>query len=231
MAGTEAPWPHCRKLVELPDDSMRLLADERASAQLIRYADRMHLRLVAMQPARGQRGDSPNAALPESAPIDVVVARNTVVTVHAGEIAAFDAFLGHIRGRHTARPPGCRELSERPGRLGAGGVPGVGGDDRAPDRRARRDRHPFQRGSHVPGGGRAAAATRRRPAPCAGAASLGLRTAGQAGLRGRRAGQAMARHRRPPGSHHRSRRKRARAPDRRVRRVHGDIGASAPTTS
>lgn len=87
-----------QETVELPDDSMRLLADERGSAQLIRYADRMHLRLVAMQPGERAAGDSPNAALPESAPIDVVVARNVVVTVHAGEIAAFDAFLGHIRG-------------------------------------------------------------------------------------------------------------------------------------
>ena len=88
-----------REAVELPDDSMRLLADERGSAQLIRYADRVHLRLVAMQPAEKAAGDRPNAALPESAPIDVVVARNIVVTVHAGEIAAFDAFRPHS-GRH-----------------------------------------------------------------------------------------------------------------------------------
>ena len=93
----EAAMGALQEAVELPDDSMRLLADERASAQLIRYPDRMHLRLVAMQP-RDSGGNGRDAALPESAPIDVVVARNTVVTVHAGEIAAFDAFLGHIRG-------------------------------------------------------------------------------------------------------------------------------------
>jgi magnesium transporter len=93
----EAAMDALREAVELPDESMRLLAEERGSAQLIRYPDRVHLRLVAMQP-REPNGNGSDAAVAEPAPIDAIVARNTVVTVHAGEIAAFDAFLGHIRG-------------------------------------------------------------------------------------------------------------------------------------
>lgn len=96
-ARDEARMDALREAVGLPDETMRLLADDRASAELIRYPDWVHLRLVAMQPQdRAEKG--PSTAQPQSAPIDVVVARNTVVTVHAGEIAAFDAFLGHIRG-------------------------------------------------------------------------------------------------------------------------------------
>lgn len=93
----EAAMDALRHAVDMPDESMRLLADEGGSAQLIRYPDRVHVRLVAMQPPdRAENG--PDAALPQAAPIDVVVARNMVVTVHAGEIAAFELFLGHIRG-------------------------------------------------------------------------------------------------------------------------------------
>ena len=89
-----------RESIDLPNDSLRLLADEHAVAQLIRYPDRVHLRLIAMQP-RDQSGERPArdvASLPQPAPIDIVVARNTVVTVHAGEIAAFGDFEDHIRG-------------------------------------------------------------------------------------------------------------------------------------
>jgi magnesium transporter len=93
----EAAMDSLREAVHLPDESMRLLADEERSAQLIRYPDRVHLRLIAMQ-AQERSGNGPDTDLPQSAPIDVVVARNTVVTVHAGEIAAFEAFQGHIRG-------------------------------------------------------------------------------------------------------------------------------------
>jgi magnesium transporter len=93
----EAAMDSLREAVHLPSDSMRLLADERASAQLIRYPDRVHLRLVAMQPVE-RTANGADSTIPQSAPIDVVVARNVVVTVHAGEINAFEAFLVNVRG-------------------------------------------------------------------------------------------------------------------------------------
>ena len=89
-----------REAVELPADSMRVLAEQHGDPQLLRYADRVHLRLIAMQPRSREHGklSRSEATLPQAAPIDIVLAANTVVTVHAGEIAAFDDFLGHIRG-------------------------------------------------------------------------------------------------------------------------------------
>jgi magnesium transporter len=85
------------RAVELPRTSVELLAEEDGSAQIIRYADRVHLRLIAMQPKEEPNGGNGNG-IPIATPIDIVVARNTVVTVHSGAVAAFDAFQGHLRG-------------------------------------------------------------------------------------------------------------------------------------
>jgi magnesium/cobalt transport protein CorA len=80
-----------RSAIELPDDSLALLAEERGVAKMLRFADRVHLRLIAMQAPDESGGAT-------STPIDIIVARNTVVTVHDGSVAAFEDFLGHIRG-------------------------------------------------------------------------------------------------------------------------------------
>ncbi|HEY7848027.1 MAG TPA: CorA family divalent cation transporter [Candidatus Limnocylindria bacterium] len=86
-----------RSAIELPDDSLALLAEERGVAKMLRFADRVHLRLIAMQ-APDESGGRSDAGVATSTPIDIIVARNTVVTVHDGSVAAFEDFLGHIRG-------------------------------------------------------------------------------------------------------------------------------------
>jgi magnesium/cobalt transport protein CorA len=86
-----------RSAIELPEDSLELLTEEDGHAQMIRYADRVHLRLVAMQPRDADNGRE-GAGVAGSTPIDILVARNTVVTVHDGPIAAFEAFQEHLRG-------------------------------------------------------------------------------------------------------------------------------------
>ena len=86
-----------RAAIELPDDSLALLAEEGGGAEMLRYADRVHLRLIAMQTEEAHGGAQGNGVAAPT-PIDILVARNTVVTVHNGSVAAFDDFLGHIRG-------------------------------------------------------------------------------------------------------------------------------------
>jgi magnesium transporter len=86
-----------RAAVALPEDSLALLADQHGSAKMLRYADRVHLRLMAVE-AGDQSGERRSAGAANPTPIDILVARNTVVTVHDGSVAAFDDFLGHIRG-------------------------------------------------------------------------------------------------------------------------------------
>jgi magnesium transporter len=85
-----------RAAIELPDDSLRLMAQERGNAEMLRYGDRVHLRLIATQP--NDDDGAQDAAVLSQTPIDILVARNTIVTVHDGSVAAFDAFNGHIRG-------------------------------------------------------------------------------------------------------------------------------------
>jgi magnesium transporter len=81
----------------LPAETAELLSSDRATPRLLRYPERIHLRLVAMQPADDDT--RPNgAAVPASAPIDIIVARNAVITVHHGSIQAFDQFLTNLRG-------------------------------------------------------------------------------------------------------------------------------------
>ncbi|HKO33139.1 MAG TPA: CorA family divalent cation transporter [Candidatus Limnocylindria bacterium] len=85
-------------LFGLPDETASVLASDEAAAQLLRYRDRVHLRLVAMQPNEAE-GTSDNRA-PAFGPtsIDMVVAENVVITGHQGQVSAFNHFLDHIRG-------------------------------------------------------------------------------------------------------------------------------------
>ena len=82
----------------LPDETAKVLASDRAIAQLLRYPDRVHLRLVAMQPH--DSGETPDTRVAPFGPtsIDIIVAKNVVITGHHGQVAAFDHFLEHIRG-------------------------------------------------------------------------------------------------------------------------------------
>ena len=231
MAGTRKRSLDWSKLFELPDETAQVLASDDASAQLLRYPDRVHLRLVAMQPERLRR-DGRQSRRPVRADLDRHHRRQE-------------------RGRHRPSRPGDR-LRRFPGahprRHGLGALEAADfltvlvdsvlavylelvESDRTTDRRARRDRPARQRGGHVPARGGRPAAPSRRPAPRAGAPSLGIRAAGAPRLRAGGPGQAMARHRRPPGSRDRCGRERAGAADRRVRRVHGDVGPAHATTS
>ncbi len=86
------------ELFGLPDETASVLASDEAAAQLLRYPDRVHLRLVAMQPNDSDdTADSPAAAFGPTS-IDIVVAKNVVITGHQGHVTAFDYFLDHIRG-------------------------------------------------------------------------------------------------------------------------------------
>lgn len=86
------------ELFGLTDETAKMLASDRAVAQLLRYPDRVHLRLVAMQPK--DPGGKADKRLADVAPtsIDIVVAQNVVITGHHGHVTAFDQFLEHIRG-------------------------------------------------------------------------------------------------------------------------------------
>jgi len=86
------------EIFELPDETAKVLASDRAVAQLLRYPDRMHLRLVAMQP--DDADEAPDDPVVPFAPtsIDIIVTKNVVITGHQGRVTAFDQFLDHIRG-------------------------------------------------------------------------------------------------------------------------------------
>ncbi|HEY8178514.1 MAG TPA: CorA family divalent cation transporter [Candidatus Limnocylindria bacterium] len=87
------------ELVGLPDETARVLASDQNVAQLLRYPDRVHLRLVAMQPNEDSHRASKRRATPFGpTSIDIIVARNVVITGHRGQLTAFDQFLDHIRG-------------------------------------------------------------------------------------------------------------------------------------
>jgi magnesium transporter len=89
--------------LDLRQDTSTLLAADRAVPKLLRYPDRVHLRLVAMQPGDDHGGAASKGAASKdeavsSSPIDIIVAPNMVVTVHQGAIRAFDAFGETVRG-------------------------------------------------------------------------------------------------------------------------------------
>jgi magnesium transporter len=87
-----------RTAFDLPAETTKMLASDRAVAQLLRYPERVHLRLVAMESAKSpdeSDGHEPDA-IPTS--IDIIVTRNVVITSHHGTTSAFDHFLGQVRG-------------------------------------------------------------------------------------------------------------------------------------
>jgi len=86
------------ELFGLPDETASVLASDEAAAQLLRYSDRVHLRLVAMQPDDADGTPDNRAAAFGPTSIDIVVAKNVVITGHQGHVIAFDHFLDHIRG-------------------------------------------------------------------------------------------------------------------------------------
>ena len=86
-----------KQLLELPSETASLLVSDDTSPHLLRYPERVHLRLVAMQPHDAE-GASDKASDVASASIDIIVSPNLVVTVHQGSVHAFDAFLDNVRG-------------------------------------------------------------------------------------------------------------------------------------
>jgi magnesium transporter len=87
-----------RDLLELPGEVTELLASEEATARLLRYPDRVVIRLVAMQPVDGDDSPAEDAHDVSATPIDIIVGRNVVVTVHEARVRAFEEFQDHIRG-------------------------------------------------------------------------------------------------------------------------------------
>jgi magnesium transporter len=86
------------EIFDLPDETAKVLASDRAVAQLLRYSDRVHLRLVAMQPTDGDEAPDHRPAAFGPTSIDVIVAPNVVITSRRGQLTAFDQFADHIRG-------------------------------------------------------------------------------------------------------------------------------------
>ena len=87
-----------REAAELPDDIADFLASDDKTPRLVRYPDHVLLRLIAMQSVDTSASPSARSAEVTSAPIDIIVARNLVVTVHEGTIKAFDDFQDTVRG-------------------------------------------------------------------------------------------------------------------------------------
>jgi magnesium transporter len=95
------------KAFELHEEQLELLASGATEVRLLRYPERVHLRLIAVEEGRstGKRtngnntdGRRPNGAIPTPTPIDIIVAPNRVITVHDGAVTAFEAFREEIRG-------------------------------------------------------------------------------------------------------------------------------------
>jgi magnesium transporter len=87
-----------RLAFDLPGETTKMLASDRAVAQLLRYPERAHLRLVAVESTTSR--DESEGREPDASPtsIDIIVARNVVITSHHGTTSAFDHFLGQVRG-------------------------------------------------------------------------------------------------------------------------------------
>ncbi|HEX5578522.1 MAG TPA: CorA family divalent cation transporter, partial [Candidatus Limnocylindria bacterium] len=82
----------------LPAETVAVLGSDRTVAQLLRYSDRVHLRLVAMQPSDADNEPGHRLATFGPTSIDVIVAPNVVITGHRGRLTAFDQFVEQIRG-------------------------------------------------------------------------------------------------------------------------------------
>ena len=85
-----------RNIFELPDEELDLLASDATEVQLLRYPERVHLRLIAVE--EGQPNGKRSAPMPSPTAIDILVAPNIVITAHDGKVAAFEDFRAHIRG-------------------------------------------------------------------------------------------------------------------------------------
>jgi magnesium transporter len=89
---------HLRATFDLSDETTEVLASDQAVAQLLRYPERVHLRLVAMEPERSRAESEILVADGSPISIDIIVAQNVVITSHHGTTSAFDHFLGQVRG-------------------------------------------------------------------------------------------------------------------------------------
>jgi Mg2+ and Co2+ transporter CorA len=86
---------HLRDVFDLHDEQVDLLASSSTEVRLLRYPERVHLRLLAVgQEPRGKRSGS----VPAATAIDVIVAPNIVITAHDGEVSSFEDFRTHLRG-------------------------------------------------------------------------------------------------------------------------------------
>ena len=91
-----------RDLLHLGEETARRLARGAERPKVDRYEGWIHLSFLAMDAGP----DRPNETAPEVErgeglvvrPIDGVIGRNYVITVHDGAIAAFDEFRDHVRG-------------------------------------------------------------------------------------------------------------------------------------
>jgi Mg2+ and Co2+ transporter CorA len=77
--------------LELPSQAIDGVLTARERATLDRFPDALRLRLVAVQPTAAHEALEP-------AIIDIIAARNRVLTVHRGDVAAFDRFVAGIHG-------------------------------------------------------------------------------------------------------------------------------------
>jgi Mg2+ and Co2+ transporter CorA len=79
------------RVLQLPKEAIDGVLASRDRASLDRYPDAIRLRLVAVQ-ATGADDEL------EPAIIDIVAARNRVLTAHRGDVAAFDRFVNSMHG-------------------------------------------------------------------------------------------------------------------------------------
>jgi magnesium transporter len=94
----ETEFEALRDNVQLASEVTALLTSDDATPRLLRYPDRVLLRLVATQPRDPEGRSDEHTEEIDSAPIDIIVAPNMVITVHAGPIRAFEEFRGEVRG-------------------------------------------------------------------------------------------------------------------------------------
>jgi magnesium transporter len=86
-----------RGLFDLHHEQVQLLASSSTDVRLLRYPERVHLRLLAVEDEEDRSGKR-TATIPSPTPIDIIIAPNVVITVHDGKVAAFEEFRTHIRG-------------------------------------------------------------------------------------------------------------------------------------
>ena len=84
-----------RDAFDLHGDQVELLGSSSPRVQLLRYPERVHLRLLAIEDRENGNRGSP---MPAPIAIDVIVAPNTVITVHDGEVTAFENLREEIQG-------------------------------------------------------------------------------------------------------------------------------------